>query len=116
MGPDDYWYRYGTHYFRSGSGQLLFSDLYVDSAKGRTYTFDSTASSKRLVFSGTYDLPAPGGTVKCIKTGGESGTYRWFRYFGYGIGVVREEEYRLNSSNDTLDHYTLELDSYSIKR
>jgi hypothetical protein len=110
-----YWYRDGLTKFRSGQGQLLLTDQYLDSVKGVSYLLDSGSSFKRYIEGGLDTLNTKFGPVACIKTSGTSGQYRWFRYFGYKIGVVREEEYSIDNK-DTLNHYLLDLEQYKINR
>ncbi len=111
-----YWYRDGINVVLSGGGNLLFTDRYLDSAHGRAYTLNRGNGVDFSLYGGADTLQTKFGSVRCIKTGGTSGNYRWFRHFGFGIGVVREEEYEVNNKNDTTQHYLLELESYKINK
>ncbi|MES2616680.1 MAG: hypothetical protein V4613_02315 [Bacteroidota bacterium] len=111
-----YWYRDGLNDFRSGGAILLFTNRYVNFKKGLPILTDSSSSSKRYVYGGIDTIQTTLGKIPCIKTSGMTNRYRWFRYFGYGIGVVKEEEYDITTNQDTINHSTLELESYLIKR
>lgn len=113
-----YWYRDNISDFLSGSGQLLLTSRYIDSLKGKAYILEKGTNNSFTIYGGLDTLQTKFGSVSCIKTsgtGGSKGAYRWVRYFGNSIGIVREEEYTINNM-DTTDHYLLELDSFKIDR
>lgn len=113
-----YWYRDNINDFLAGGGQLLFTNRYIDSLKGKAFTLDKGNNVSFTIYGGLDTLQTKFGKVSCIKTsgkGGNAGALRWVRHFGYGIGVMRYEEYYMNKT-DTTSHYLLELDSFKINR
>ncbi len=112
------WYRDGLNLFRSGGGQILMTDVYTDSVKGKIYLLENVGSAKHYIYGGYDTLDTKFGKIQCIKTFGSSGNSSsnyWFRYFGLKIGVIKEEEYIFNGV-DTTAHYILELDHYKINK